>query len=240
MQARSSSLPSPPLDGPARSLHHHPPQFLLGQAPRPAVSPDSRGNAVIQGSHDAFQVGTDLFLHQAGGHQAHAAVDVIAHPARRDHAVLLPRGRHAPNGKSVALVDVGHGQGGAHDARQGGHVAHLLEARVLADVPQQGRIRQHPPRHQHVALARDLPAIVVDLVQLHRGHARLSLPPGGRSPAPGAPALLEIQGHEGPPALVARTACQPMPGHGLDRELDGVASGIEHPPRAPAPPRDPP
>ena len=48
---------------------------------------------------------------QMSGQQAHAAIDVVTHATRRNNSVRQ-LGRHdAPDGKTIALMDIGHGQG---------------------------------------------------------------------------------------------------------------------------------
>jgi len=59
--------------------------------------------------------------------EADAAIDVVAHAARADHARLRIHGRHAADRKAIAPVDIGHGNAVAHDAGKVGDVAHLIE-----------------------------------------------------------------------------------------------------------------
>ena len=82
------------------------------------------------GSTRVFIRGATCSRLQPRAEQAHPAVDVVAHAAGGDDALFQVEGRHAADGEAVAPVDVGHGQGGAHDPRQGCDVGHLLQALV--------------------------------------------------------------------------------------------------------------
>ena len=143
------------------------------------------GAAPLQGGHGELQIlapgtqprgdvaeqGVDQFVHaagdirpaQVGAEQAHPAVDVVAHAARGHHALFQVEGRHPADGETIAPMDVGHGQGGPHDPRQGGHVGHLLEAPVLLDLGDHLPGSKHQPPGAHLPFLRHLPAILVDL-----------------------------------------------------------------------------
>src|SRR5262249_34863438 len=72
-----------------------------------------------------------LRAHAADRQEAHAAVDVEADAAGRDHAALgRIEGRHAADREAVAPVNVGHRERRADDARQARDVRDLLEARI--------------------------------------------------------------------------------------------------------------
>ena len=67
-------------------------------------------------------------------HQPHAAIDVVAHTARRDHAPFLRIGcANAADAEAIAPMDIGHREAGILDARQKGDVRHLLRRLILAD-----------------------------------------------------------------------------------------------------------
>ena len=104
---------------------------------------------------------------QARAEQAHPAVDVVAHAAGGDDALIRVEGRHAADGEAVAPVDVGHSQGGTHDPRQGGDVGHLLEALVGLKAREHLLGTKDQPPGAHLALPRNLPAVLVDLPQLN-------------------------------------------------------------------------
>src|SRR5439155_4557793 len=59
------------------------------------------------------------------------SIDVVPDSSRRDDPFLSIEAGHAPNGKPVAPVNVGHGIGSPHDARQLGDVGNLDEAHVV-------------------------------------------------------------------------------------------------------------
>ena len=114
-------------------------------------------------------------------HQPHAAADVVAHGARRDHAVLRIEGHHAPDRQAVAPVGVRHGDRGLEDARQGRRVAHLLTGAVREDLLEQRPVGEDHPGHAHRARARDQPAEVVEALEAGGGdgiHGGGSLRPG--------------------------------------------------------------
>ena len=51
--------------------------------------------------------------------QTHAAINIKAHAARRNHAVAHACGRNSANWKSVALMNIRHGQRASNNSRQG-------------------------------------------------------------------------------------------------------------------------
>ena len=116
-------------------------------------------------------------------HQAHAAVDVEADAARRDHAAGRIHRRHAADRKAVAPVRVGHDEARADDAGQAGDVGGLLKDRIVHRVEQLAR-RVDADRHAHARppAGRNLPDAVGDLGdQVGRGHQQLAIDvPHGR------------------------------------------------------------
>jgi len=80
------------------------------------------------------QTRADVAALEPARQQAHAAVDVVAHAAGRQHALVGVEGGHPADREAVAPVDVGHRDRVAQDAGQVGDVDHLLGAAVLADV----------------------------------------------------------------------------------------------------------
>ena len=92
-------------------------------APLPHAHRDVANQLVDQLQEDRLHVGE----REVCPYEPHAAVDVVAHAPRRDHAAGGRVGAaHATNAKAVAPVDVGHRQAGGLDARQEGDVGHLL------------------------------------------------------------------------------------------------------------------
>ena len=135
-----------------------------------------RGDVGEQGVHQGFHPGRHLLPAQSRAEQAHPAVDVVAHAAGGDDALFQVEGRHAADGEAVAPVDVGHGQGGSHDPRQGGDVGHLLEALVFLEHREHLLGAKDQPPGAHLALPGNLPAVLVDLPQLnHEVSGQLSV-----------------------------------------------------------------
>ena len=110
----------------------------------------------------------DFVAHERGGQQAHAAVDVEAHAARRDHPGARVGGGHAADGETVALVDVGHGERRPDDAGQEGDVDSLLEREVGENLLQQRfvGIDECVGAHAGLGAARDEVAAGVELFEL--------------------------------------------------------------------------
>ena len=124
-------------------------------------------------------------------HQPHAAVDVEADAARRDHTVGLVHGRDAADGEPVAPVDVRHGDAGVDDAGQRGDVGHLLQRLLVARLLEQARVRVHASGHAHLVLAGDLVDVLARPLDAH-----------GRGPAP--PAAARRRGGRSPPSRSSR------------------------------------
>ena len=122
----SSSDPMPRSStsarGPSRSTRS-------SEAPRSAVAgPFAAGAdryAPRELVHQRLAAATELVEGDGQRQQPHAAVDVVADPAGRNHAVSDGGGGHSHR-ESVALVDVRHGQRRIDDAGQRGHVGQLL------------------------------------------------------------------------------------------------------------------
>ena len=147
---------------------------------------------------------------EVGAQQPHAAVDVVADAAGRDHAARRWIGRrHAADGEAVAPVDVRHGQRVADDARQEGHVGHLLEGLVLRqDVHHLlAGVDAAGDAHPLLVAAGQLPAQVIDPLQYLLPVLRHLTPPlgfsvlGSRFRYPATPAP------DSPPALPRPPAC---------------------------------
>ena len=106
-----------------------------------------------------------VLVHEVGAHQPHAAVDVVADAARRNHAPFgRIGGRHAADAEAVAPVDVGHGEAGHLDARQEGDVGHLLGGLIGANLLDQPLVGEDAAFDLHADLValRNPPAGFVD------------------------------------------------------------------------------
>ena len=101
-------------------------------------------------------------------HQADAAIDVVADPAGRNHAPFGRIGRaHAADAEAVSPMDIGHGEAGHLDARQRGHVGHLLGRLVVANLLDQPFVGEDAPLDPHPDLVAfgNPPEAGVDLFQ---------------------------------------------------------------------------
>ena len=63
---------------------------------------------------------------QIGAQQTDAAINVIAHPAGRNHPLGQIKSCHPTDGKAVTPMNVRHGQGSSHYTGQHGHIGYLL------------------------------------------------------------------------------------------------------------------
>ena len=57
-----------------------------------------------------FQMGFDLSFIQMRCQQPHAAIDIITNAARGNNPIRQFGGHHTANGKTIALMNIGHGQ----------------------------------------------------------------------------------------------------------------------------------
>ncbi len=160
------------LDGPLRALdqdvlEHGPAELRDAALPHPGRDlPEDLGQQLLA-------LGRDVVLRVIRPQETDAAVDVVADPARRDDPLVEVEGRDAADREAVALVGVGHDVGPPLDAGQAGDVAGLGERLVAADVREEPRRGVDAGRDAHRALGRDLPGVVVDLLQVH-GLAHMS------------------------------------------------------------------
>ena len=143
-------------------------QVRVGNPDVPAL-PGARGNVAEELVHQFANLRPTLLAGQRTAEQAHAAIDVKADAAGRNHAVVVRvRGRHAADGEAVALVNVGHGQRPPHDPRQHRHVDRLLEREVFEQVLQQPLVRvdERVRQHSRLRAARHQQAVIIELLQL--------------------------------------------------------------------------
>lgn len=140
-----------PADEPASPLPEDLLKLLLAEAHVLALASHPRGDEAVEGIGQLPLAGEEILQGEMGGQKAYPTVDVKSHASRAHHPPFLGvEGRHPPDGEAVAPVDVGHGQGGFHDPRQGGHVHELLQGSVV--FPPRGpskspprRRKSHPP-----------------------------------------------------------------------------------------------
>ncbi len=135
-------LPKTVLHHPARAFHQDSLQVARADLDESRASHAARHIAENL-LHQLPQSRPYIALFERGPHQPHAAVDVEADAAGRDHAAIAIHGRHAADGETVALVNIGHGQARPHDSRQRGHVHGLFQREVFADLRHQGLAGVH-------------------------------------------------------------------------------------------------
>ena len=114
----------------------------------------ARGDRPREIADERLQPVLHLPVAHLGGEEADAAVDVIAHAARRDDAVAGAEGGHSPDRKPVALVRVGHGVGEAGDSGQCRDVDDLQQRAVAGDLAPQLLVRPDVDGHAHVRAGR--------------------------------------------------------------------------------------
>ena len=93
------------------------------------LRPDADGDVVEQRLRQLLFDGGDVGFREVGAQQPHAAVYVKPDAARRHDRRWVGRVERGDvaDGEAVAGVQVGHGQGGAHDAGQGRDVGDLFD-----------------------------------------------------------------------------------------------------------------
>src|SRR3970282_941240 len=109
---------------------HDAAEGLLGEA-HEALGAHAGRHGPEERTDELRDAGAHLPLAEAGPDQAHAAVDVEADAARRNHTVLGVEGRDTADRETVAPVAVRHAERRADYAGQAGDVRHLLEDAVI-------------------------------------------------------------------------------------------------------------
>ena len=169
------------VGGPAELARHRPRRaarehlLLLGpgELRDRALGADAGRDRLIERVRDAREVRPEIVRGERGAQQAHAAVDVEADAAGRDRALLRVDRGHAADREAVAPVDVRHGERAADDPGQVGHVRELRERRIVPQLRHELLARVDPAGHAHAALARDLPDVVADPLELHDQTSRM-------------------------------------------------------------------
>ena len=123
------------LHSPGDALGHDLVELVVAKA-QLALGAQARGDVDEHAVHEGPDLIDDVRSVQIGAQQTDAAIDVVTHPAGRHDPVGLPRGGHAAYREPVTEVDIWHGQGVSHDARERGHVRHLVKDVVPDDGPQ--------------------------------------------------------------------------------------------------------
>ena len=151
-------------------------RLILAGEPHLAVRADPGRDLGKEQVHQLFEPRQDLGFRKVRPEEAHAAVDVVPHPSRRDHA-RFGIGRHdGPDGQAIALVDIGHRIGGPDDAREHRRVGRLFQRQVVADLLHELVVGEDDGRdaHPRLGLRRDPPAI---LVEAFDGQRHVGSPP---------------------------------------------------------------
>ena len=130
VRSRSSSRPMPrstSARGPSRSTRV---ELAAARASAARACPVPAGIAREISCTSGSRRSPSSAAEQRQDEQPHAAVDVVADPARRDDAVRELHRRDAADREAVALVDVRHRERRVDDPRQRGDVLELLERAV--------------------------------------------------------------------------------------------------------------
>ncbi|OPZ95647.1 MAG: hypothetical protein BWY71_02169 [Planctomycetes bacterium ADurb.Bin412] len=118
------------INGPSRAPAGHFAKFLPGNFDK-SSRPDAGRDPLKQTVNQPGQMGPDFLQRQIGADQAHAAIDVKADSARRNHPLLGIDSSHPPYRKTVAPVAVGHAKRMTHNAGQSGNIGHLLKHPIV-------------------------------------------------------------------------------------------------------------
>ena len=153
---------------PVRAAGEHGVHLGAFEADRPGAA-DPGGNLGEERIREKRLMRLDLGPRQTGGKQSHAAGDVEADAAGRDHALVRVEGRHAADREAVAPVGIGHGVGRLQDTRQPGHVRGLLEDLVVHLLDQIATRVDHR-RHPHARVGLDAPFGLGDAGQFRQVH----------------------------------------------------------------------
>ncbi len=106
------------------------------------------------------------------GHQPAAAVNIIAHTAGRHDTGFQIKSRHATNGKTIAPVNIRHGQRIIYYTRQVRHISHLLGTFIVFQQIKYFLISVDNPRHAHSACPGQQPAVIIKFFQFDLGHQK--------------------------------------------------------------------
>ena len=99
-------------------------ELVVVQAQAP-VNSHAAGTVGIKSGRKLLEVGLNFVGRGRRDEQADAAVDVVTHASGRNDALGQTGGDNPANRESVALVNVGHGDGVPDHSGQGGRVDQL-------------------------------------------------------------------------------------------------------------------
>jgi hypothetical protein len=149
------------LDGPARAARQHGVHFGLLERDG-AFAADPGRNLAVERVGKRLLHGPDVGQLKARQYGAHAARNVEAHAARRDHAAVVGiEGRNPADRKAVAPVSVGHDVGRGDDARQRRYVCRLV-VNLVIHAADEVFIGVDDRRHAHRPARLDAPGHCVD------------------------------------------------------------------------------
>jgi hypothetical protein len=160
------------LDGAARAAGEHEVELGIGEAEVGARRAHAGGDRAEELVDQRLEPRADLLDRERAREQAHAAVDVVADAARRDHPAVGVEGGDAADREAVPPVDVGHGDRGADDPRQAGDVGDLGERLVPFEVAHLGFGGEDQPVGPHAPMARQAPAPGVEPLERRKRRFR--------------------------------------------------------------------
>src|SRR4030095_828970 len=119
--------------------------------------------------HQLPQLRLDVFCRKSAAEKTYAAVDVETDNASRNNAVCIIHCGNASNWKPVALMNVGHCQSSANDARKSSDIRSLLQGLIPPDHFQESfiGIDHRICAHSGFVGFGNQPPIVVDLLEVH-------------------------------------------------------------------------
>ena len=125
------------------------PVDVVSREPYGTPLSDTGRNGFVQPCDEVFQDRADFVLDEVSTQQPDTAVDVEAHTAGRDDAVLHAGRRDAADREAVAPVDVGHRHRGADYAREKRDVGDLLHRPIFLDLGHQPLAGEYDARDAH-------------------------------------------------------------------------------------------
>jgi hypothetical protein len=109
---------------------------------------------------------------RAASEEPHAAIDVVADAARRNHSVGRARGHDTSDGKSISLVDIGHCEGGFLHTWERRGVDQLVQGALLDEMPDHRLAGIEPCSDAHIIAeaARDLPCAGRNVLEVGKAY----------------------------------------------------------------------
>ena len=140
------------IDQAGRAGGHQMAELIAIEFVLPAAS-DAGGNVGEQFADQSFQMRLHFGESQIRADNAHAAINVVADATGRNHAPLLRiGGTDAADAKTVAPMNIGHGQAGDLNAGKRGDIGDLLAGLVGADLLNQQIVGINQAVNAHTGL----------------------------------------------------------------------------------------